>query len=141
MVQQKPRSVDSESRGWLINITICFGDFNLPICRDKAQNSPDLLVESSAWQGKTSFEVSKGNGEFFNFFPYCHNCRPMAQNWDWGLGTGDWKENYHLCKRSIDYPVFLAVELMPERCAEIHKGTRSKILRLVCSVRVRLVNT
>ncbi|MHC0065854.1 hypothetical protein ACWATR_23615 [Nostoc sp. UIC 10890] len=36
------------SRGWLINITICFGDFNLPICRDKAQNSPDLLVESSA---------------------------------------------------------------------------------------------
>ncbi|MEH2138969.1 MAG: hypothetical protein V7K42_20265 [Nostoc sp.] len=46
MVQQKPQSVDSQSRGWLINITICFGDFNLPTCGDKAQNSPDPIVES-----------------------------------------------------------------------------------------------
>ncbi|MEH2035218.1 MAG: hypothetical protein V7K87_02370 [Nostoc sp.] len=67
---------------------------------------------------------------------------------DWGLGTGDWelgiggwKEKYYLCKRSIDYPVFSVVEFVPERCAEIHQGTRSKILRLVCSVRVTLVNS
>jgi hypothetical protein len=79
MVQQKPRSVDSKSRGWS-NITICFGDFNLAICRDKAQNIAAPLVESSTWEGKTPFEIPNGNGEFFNFFPYCHNCRPMAQN-------------------------------------------------------------
>ncbi|MBN3881191.1 hypothetical protein [Nostoc sp.] len=75
MVQQKPRSVDSKSRGCLTNITICFGDFNLLICRDKAQNIPDPLVESSTWEGKTPFEIPNGNDEFFNFFPYCHNCR------------------------------------------------------------------
>ncbi|MEH2235464.1 hypothetical protein [Nostoc sp.] len=69
MVQQKPRSIDLESRGWSINITICFGDFNLPICRDKVQNSPNPLAESSVWQGKTPFEVSNGNSELFNFFP------------------------------------------------------------------------
>jgi hypothetical protein len=74
MVQQKPRSVDSENRGWLRNITICFGDFNLPISGDKTQNIPDPLVESSAWQGKIPFEVPNGSSEFFNFFPYCHNC-------------------------------------------------------------------
>ncbi|MBE9103711.1 hypothetical protein IQ229_01740 [Nostoc cf. edaphicum LEGE 07299] len=72
----------------MTNITICFGDFNLAICRDKAQNIATPLVESSTWEGKTPFEVPNGNGAFFNFFPYCHNCRPMAQNWDWGLGTG-----------------------------------------------------
>ncbi|MDZ7965107.1 MAG: hypothetical protein RM368_09035 [Nostoc sp. DedSLP03] len=75
----------------MTNITICFGDFNLAICRDKAQNIAAPLVESSTREGKTPFEVPNGNGEFFNFFPYCHNCRPMAQNWDWGLGTGYWK--------------------------------------------------
>ncbi|MEA5627517.1 hypothetical protein [Nostoc sp. UHCC 0251] len=74
MVQQKPRSVDSESRRWLRNITICFGDFNLPICWDKAQNSPEPLVGSSAWQGKTPFEVPNANSQLFNSFPYCHNC-------------------------------------------------------------------
>ncbi|MDZ8257374.1 hypothetical protein [Nostoc sp. ChiQUE01b] len=86
MVQQKPRSVDSKSRGWWTNITICFGDFNLLICRDKAQNIPDPVVESSTWEGKTPFEVPNSNGEFLNFFPYCHNCRPMAQNWGLGIG-------------------------------------------------------
>jgi hypothetical protein len=35
-------------RGWLIDITICFGDFNLPICQDKVQSSPDPLVKSLA---------------------------------------------------------------------------------------------
>ncbi|MEH2163047.1 MAG: hypothetical protein V7K38_18970 [Nostoc sp.] len=48
MVQQKPESVDLESRGWLIDINICFGDFNLPMCRDKVVDSPDPLVKSSA---------------------------------------------------------------------------------------------
>lgn len=65
----------------------------------------------------------------------------MAQNWDWGLGIGGWKEKYYLCKRFIDYLVFSVMECVPEHCAEIHKGTRSKILRLVCSVRVTLVNS
>jgi hypothetical protein len=74
MVQQKPQSVDSGSRGWLINITICFGDFNLPIYRDKVQSSPDPLVGSSVWQGKTPFEVPNANSELFNLFPYCHSC-------------------------------------------------------------------
>ncbi|WP_104907948.1 hypothetical protein [Nostoc sp. 'Lobaria pulmonaria (5183) cyanobiont'] len=96
MVQQKPRSVDSKSRGWWTNITICFGDFNLLICRDNAQNSPDLLVESSTWEGKTPFEVPNGNGEFFNFFLYCHNCRPMAQNPNWGVGSRDWVQERKL---------------------------------------------
>ncbi|MHC5935994.1 hypothetical protein [Nostoc sp.] len=73
----------------MINITICFGDFNLSICREKAQNSPDPLVESSAWQGKTPFEVPNGNSELFNFFLYCHKCRPMAQNRNWGMGNGE----------------------------------------------------
>jgi hypothetical protein len=72
----------------LINITICFGDFNFPICRGKAQNIPDPLVESSTWPGKTPFEVPDGNGEFFNFFPYCHNCCLMAQNQNGALGIG-----------------------------------------------------
>ncbi|MBN3906662.1 MAG: hypothetical protein HWQ35_08900 [Nostoc sp. NMS1] len=66
--------MDSESRGWLRNITICFGDFNLPICGDKVQDSPDPVVKSSTWQGKTPFEVPNGISELFNFFPYCHNC-------------------------------------------------------------------
>ncbi|MEH2083492.1 MAG: hypothetical protein V7K89_26990 [Nostoc sp.] len=79
----------SKSRGWWTNITICFGDFDLSICRDKAQNSADLLVESSIWEGKTPFEVPNGNSEFFNFFLYCHNCRPMAQNPNWGVENGD----------------------------------------------------
>ncbi|WP_251959432.1 hypothetical protein [Nostoc commune] len=75
MVQQKPRSIDLESRGWSINITICFGDLNLLICRDRAENSPAPLVGGSTCQGKTPFEIPNGNSEFFNFFPYCHNCR------------------------------------------------------------------
>lgn len=114
MVQQKPRSVDSKSRGCSTNITICFGDFNLLICRDKAQNIPDPLVESSTWEGKTPFEVPNSNSEFFNFFPYCHNCRPMAQNW--GLGAGYWKENYLLLlnflqKSLTPYPQLLLAGL------------------------------
>ncbi|MEH1772936.1 MAG: hypothetical protein V7K64_01560 [Nostoc sp.] len=44
---------------------------------------------ASTWQGKTPFEVSNGNDEFFNFFPYCHNCRSMAQNRNLRLGIGE----------------------------------------------------
>lgn len=65
----------------------------------------------------------------------------MAQNW--GVGIGYWvlERKLSFMQRSIDYPVFSVVQFVPEHCAEIHKGTLSKILRLVCSVRVRLVNS
>ncbi|MBN3961715.1 hypothetical protein [Nostoc sp. NMS8] len=66
-----------------------------------------------------------------NFSTSFHTATTVAQ-WhkigigDWGLGIGYWKENYHLCKRSIDYPVFSVVEFVPEHCAEIRKGISQK---------------
>jgi hypothetical protein len=70
----------------------------------------------------------------------------MAQNLDWGLGIGDWGLGIgdwvqKIKLSSIDYLAFSVLELVSELCAEIHKGTRSKILKLVCSVRAMLVNT
>ncbi|MEH2350140.1 MAG: hypothetical protein V7K55_19500 [Nostoc sp.] len=93
MVQQKPQSLDSQSRGWLRNITICFGDFNLPTCRDKAQIVPILLLKVRWSKGKHPLKFPTAAANFSTSF----HTATTAAKWhkidngigDWGLGTGD----------------------------------------------------